>query len=150
MTLDSIRNSCDVWDGGSITGEHELPSLRNPPLSSLLQPMQVGFQRNENSSRENPPTKNLLSNMKCLFPQASWIVLQCVPGSRSGAGSRVSGVRPRWPSHPSLIYNNNTPTTNNNNPNLFKTGGHLAHLNSWWSNHVTCPASCGCPCRKFL
>jgi len=29
-------------------------------------------------------------------------------------------------------------------------GGHLAHLNSWWINHATCPASCGCPCRKFL
>ena len=92
-----------ILDEGGITGEHELPNLRKPPLSSLLQPMQVGFQRNENSSRENPPTKNLLSNMKCLFHQASWIVLQCVPGSRSGAGSRVSGVRPRWPSRPSQL-----------------------------------------------
>ena len=92
-----------ILDEGGITGEHELPNLRKPPLSSLLQPMQVRFQRNENSSRENPPTKNLLSNMKCLFHQASWIVLQCVPGSRSGAGCRVSGVRPRWPSRPSQL-----------------------------------------------
>ena len=29
-------------------------------------------------------------------------------------------------------------------------GGHLQHLREWWGDHATCPASCGCNCKKFL
>jgi len=29
-------------------------------------------------------------------------------------------------------------------------GGHLQHMWGWWGDHSTCPASCGCNCKKYL
>ena len=29
-------------------------------------------------------------------------------------------------------------------------GGHLHHVVGWWGDHSSCPASCGCNCKKYL
>ena len=29
-------------------------------------------------------------------------------------------------------------------------GGHLAHMQQWYSDHNKCPARCSCPCKRYL
>ena len=63
-----------IWHQVDIAGEQQLPHLRNTPLSSLLQPMQVRFQRNENSFKENLSTQISLTQSQ-MFAQSG--VLDC-------------------------------------------------------------------------